>query len=326
MPLALPAREAEMVSLSALFERQASPARKTAFPVMPEQNLENGTMEDKKDTDALYADVFITYANHSLKKNPKYFSAIWCRIERCFCMSKSVRVNIRKAIEIIEDFVGKLSREVDRDFGLMEEFICNEPEEHDIPLTLAYDTLIGSGLRQALGYCARCERKQEREAILGSHVLFGPESLKCHECDQLLFVHVLSEIVRGVEYSDIMGFKHITSGGSLPVLIKTDIRSSDDEHWFKEELIQRPVVRDEPIGSFTHFWNCLISYSLLAFLSGKHTVRVGDHEMVVPNRARLKRCKSAQCRKFFIEEHPNQKHCSPKCGKSRNRTLDTPQH
>jgi len=47
-------------------------------------------------------------------------------------------------------------------------------------------------------------------------MLEGSQRLRCHECDQLYFVYILLEIIKGKEYWDIELFEYMLEAVSKP--------------------------------------------------------------------------------------------------------------
>ena len=164
------------------------------------------------------------------------------------------------------------------------------------------------------GYCEKqCRWKTIRDKFFEPRLLQGPGRLKCHECDQLYFIKVLSEIIKGTEYNEIDGFKfllflladcaklslefmedrekspfQITIGKKMSFSLPTHVFSSPDP-------IFGISLRERIFG--------IAIYSLIKFL-------------IENDRRKLKQC--PVCDRFF-EGRLNKRYCSKNCNNRANK-------
>jgi len=54
-------------------------------------------------------------------------------------------------------------------------------------------------------------------------MLEGSQRLRCHECDQLYFVYILLEIIKGKEYWDIELFEYMLDMCNQTIIIRREI-------------------------------------------------------------------------------------------------------
>jgi hypothetical protein len=150
--------------------------------------------------------------------------------------------------------------------------------------------------------------RDTRYEIFGEQNFDNKNNLKCYECDQLYFVHCLTEITNGKEYTQIKDFfKHLWAGRQKVKISETMdiVKKTNEDDKFKEGL-RRIVFCTFQSDNELHekFNQCIINYfwfSLSQFLTTTER-----------NRERIKKC--IQCNKIYIATTLKpQTFCSDKC-------------
>ncbi len=134
-------------------------------------------------------------------------------------------------------------------------------------------------------HCGVVDFKRKKE-ILGGHFFDEENHIKCSECAQLVFIHILNEIVSGKEFSAIE---------LLPSFVYLK-ELSPDEEWHRREGFELP---------FEHY-DGYFRFSL------NHVVSVGLIELLRDDRRKLKIC--SECNRFYATNTIRKsKFCSDKC-------------
>ena len=143
--------------------------------------------------------IFLTYANHSLKHHPE-------NLRKIFEMFNSQNINIDESAQtaisnIINHFITlvKCKDLIAANDVRKNAKLDSEGEKRNFEI--AFEGIFG--FRD--GYCEKriCSWRKEKEVVLDCKMFIGPERLKCYECDQLYFKNILAGIEEGKEYKNI---------------------------------------------------------------------------------------------------------------------------
>lgn len=152
------------------------------------------------------------------------------------------------------------------------------------------------------GYCEYlCPFRKTREENWGREPFEEPDRLKCTECDQCEFVHILGEVVDGIPSAEIIdGLLSLVKPGYFvetpdrhPVAERSGKRlgdgsSSHDSLFSLDDTSSKHTFREE--------WNGLIYFDLLKFLKEDNN-----------NLRRLKLC--PYCNQFFMARDAKKERC-----------------
>ena len=175
-------------------------------------------------------DIFLTYANHSLLNNPLNFRVTVDKIDQVFSMPEEIKSSINQSIELIDSFA-KFN-----DFNEANEY--KEKIKKNInPLILESNFAYVYGYQGGVCYGVCQQGRYDRPKTVENGKFTGPDRIKCFECDQKYLNYVLSNIMSGKEYSEIIGFLYFLE--QQRNLIKTNVTISDGEidSAFKEVLV-----------------------------------------------------------------------------------------
>jgi hypothetical protein len=255
-----------------------------------------------------YADVFLTYANLSLREKPENLKIIFDRIVRCFLTSEQGHIKIR--YDFLIDGIVALAKTDDPDIADHLDKLIPRPRAiagvrdvdkiENLKRELsreAFSNAIESVYGFRKGFCEeRCNKRYRRE--LFEDLLFSPpRRLKCSECDQLGFIYILDKIIEGADFFEIKGFSDLLDSCNDIVrlsLIKRNKATS------KTEIGESLIVQIPELLSafnFSQFLERMAVYTLATWLK--------DYK----NRHRLKQCQF--CGDFFIAKDPRRKYCYP---------------
>lgn len=246
--------------------------------------------------------IFLAYANLSLRDNPENFYKIFEQVEHHFPTSPNpLRV---KAI-----VKGILTLAKYNDPGVIDTFRETSRKLLEFPAKHPFGVSCEAAYGYRDSYCEeKCIYRTKRREKFGKKLFSGPNRLKCYECEQLAFIHMLFDLVQGKEYSTILDFLGLLANRPLRTIVRTDWAS--EESPFKQKLTKVITLecgsllgpgRDGNYKfAFQDFLNKFISYSLTEFLINN-------------DRRKLKRC--PVCNTFFLAGNIRKVHCSKECAK-----------
>lgn len=265
-------------------------------------------------------DIFLTYANNSLRDNPKIFYKIieyfksleFIEIEdyKLFSSLSGEESKSGFMAGIIKYFVELVECE-DLQTAIKirktEKFIENEMVIDAEFFQIAYQAVFG----YADGYC---EGKHGccynyRPFILGVEQFTGPDRIKCYECDQLFFRYMLEGIVKGKEYSEISELVMFLGNAHISFTPRVFPNTTASKSPFKENLEKKiryiPTFFDAEeykLAFRAIFIKDIVGYSLCEFLLNN-------------DRRKLKKCD--KCENFFVASRVDDRikycgSCSPK--------------
>lgn len=249
-------------------------------------------------------DIFLTYANHSLKDNPEILYGIFEE----FTKSLHEVFLPDKISDIIKEFAifvkcddlkiadDEFRRKVRRVKSLWDKN-C---------LKMAFNGVYG----YRNGYCEEdCYKGLAKRDVLGKRRFRGPHRLKCYECEQLFFRHMLAEIADGKEYQDIAGGQlvHYLINAHTFIMVGADVVPASSDSLFKQDIKLAfsfaPRDIDEPYtSSFSRiFLDSMVVYSLIEFLRRTDRRLLKQcpycHAFFEASRINQARCKSDDCRR-----------------------------
>jgi hypothetical protein len=258
--------------------------------------------------------IFLAYANHSLRDNPENFYKIFEQIEHYFFIDPIAKVKglsprlVKTLVKQILRFVKSESDDRGRIVSLPK--LDTDREPFDAFDKNTFEIACEAVYAYRDNYCEdECFWKY-RSKIFGKKLFSGPNRLKCYECGQLAFIHMLSDLVQGKEYDDMFDFVRLLN--ILPLHIGSRVVSASEGSPFQLKLIRDIVLEPDPVFGLGkgRFGNCkfmlqdflekIISYSLTEFLINN-------------DRRKLKRC--PVCGSFFIAGNIRKVHCSKECAK-----------
>jgi len=173
---------------------------------------------------------------------------------------------------------------------------------------------------KGLSGCKSCSKKNRRIKIFGEKLFAEDKKLNCYECNQMFFVHMLSEIVEGKGYSEIEDFQTLITNARYSIkeikklCFKIDNSQDSDTNnyslyenagsWeFRDNNIYKKTIYESISHKFedsyssenidTYYW-----ISLSEFL-------LNDE------RTKIKNC--PWCGNFFTQGRTDQQYCSDKC-------------
>lgn len=259
--------------------------------------------------------LFTSYANLSLRNNPKELELFFQVLNKYFSFEMPASINLASTIIYFASAEGKISP------LKTPPHIGYGPGELQVAFEAVY------GYRD--GYCMYNEHQPpgwkisvfESECVLpGRHALIDRElfrvpdwqqnRLKCFECEQFYLIAVLKEIIEGKDFSEIIGLEEFLNGGidhkheklALGLPIDGGIIGKGFYNEFGK-LAQGPDEVYPYKHLFNRFIRSIIAYDLSDFLD--------DDER---NRNRIKCC--SQCNIFYISETATKRDptfCEPKC-------------
>ena len=266
-------------------------------------------------------DIFLAYANFSLRDKPENFYKIFKQIEHYFFIDPIAKIKglspwiVKNLIKEILRFAKSESDDRGRIVSLP--VLDTDRRQSDkTNLDIACDrNAFKIACEAVYGYRdSYCEDEcfwKYRSKIFGKKLFSGPNRLKCYECGQLAFIHMLSDLVQGKEYDDMFDFVRLLN--ILPLHIGSRVVFASEGSPFQQKLIREIVLEPDPVFGLGkgRFGNCkfmlqdflerIISYSLTEFLLNAN------------NRRKLKRC--PVCGSFFIAGDIRKVHCSKECAK-----------
>jgi hypothetical protein len=193
-------------------------------------------------------DMFITYANNSLREDPENFYKIFGAVKQ------NIEVDLNGVDEAI-DLICKLSKNNDFETILL---LIKEIKKKDGPFpsdkNYAYQAVTGgreyfyleSQIHkddpEYIKLCKendfKCECREMNKMLLGEDLCEELFVLKCYECHQLKFIDSLSEIASGKEYSKIKDINDILDLSSIfsTKTMYRKIEKIDKQAPFREKL------------------------------------------------------------------------------------------
>lgn len=244
--------------------------------------------------------IFIKYANVPLKEDPRYLNQIASLVYSYFSTPDEIKTTVALSIEFLEKFSAY------RNPQEAEEYLKN------LRLNSSSSALIlESTFSYAHGYLedycnGMCPSNGgiEKWKALGAIRLEGPDRLRCFECDQEYVIYVLSGIVKGKEYSDIIGFSNFIAQAKNFVKTCTVIEQKVKSSPFKEGLRTIPMWESSTaLLSLQLFLNGAISYLLGEFLINNDRRKLKKCpfclEFFIADDIRRQRCKKDECRKEY---------------------------
>jgi len=295
--------------------------------------------------------LFLTYANHSFKDDPENLNKLFNKIfpfvsnNEIPAMTTQCKYIIDNIISFTKDNDPKVADKHREEIisRLMKQGVLNlEKPLLDIAFEAVY--------RYRDGYCeygCLADNGIDLSKTPKKSGLKGDERLKCHECRQLHFISILSDIASGKHYETMIPkkstitidkegteiYKH--NGLPFPHKIGNNVElPTDNQLTFetyiekaydcvgmeigitnKGELESRPFVSlrnltdvvPPPRYPFIKFSDYLIS--LVGYSLTKFLL--GKDKQGRPNRIRLKRCPG--CPKFFKADRLDKEYCSKEC-------------
>ena len=284
----------------------------------------------------MFKDVFLPYANHSLKDHPQNLY----RVFEAFKALRNIHIDelaLKSIANVILHFITFVTCGDLQSAENIRKEVTFDDDYGRRDFEIAFEGVYG----YRGGYCEdECELNSERKAVFQAGRFTDPKRLKCYECDQLYFIEILSGLAEGEEY------RHI-AGSGLPTLManayngldkvvgvhvvpappsKEELRervvdgySLPTKPFFQEELremlflnLKTTVYRDIQEGNAYKgifgelFLEQIVAYSLTEFL-------LGSDKKKRPHRIRLKKCE--QCGVFYVAKIVTdiQKFCSERC-------------
>lgn len=287
----------------------------------------NKRLKDKRRE--VITDIILTYANTPLKGTPKnlcktynalfhndpLFTPDWYWNQDIISFKTNLYIALSKvndpssfdlyAYEVLHTFAEKNFPGIPYPFNAPREhvkwFLNDDNNSSESRANQFYESLFQGELENArkevFGYSLEvyeCPCNEWHKKLINSKLLKGPNRLKCYECDQVCFVHMLNSITSGKSYKEIADFNVLPEGYRECKSFNLSVNGNNKE--------LHPIAYLYTGGSkFPGIFNGLISSLLVEFLS--------DHDF---NRKRFKRC--PYCKQFFIANDAKRKICySPKC-------------
>jgi hypothetical protein len=286
-------------------------------------------------------DIFLTYANHSLKENPEVFYEILDK----FKSLSNIRIDeeqekfLRDIIKYFVIFVKLDDLEAASEFYIEEsekiarvklEWLGYEERLRELfsrEVKIAFEAVYA----YRGGYCeaGSCIKNLNAVYAFDARLLEGTNRLKCYECDQLFFRKLLTGIAQGKEYSEIPEeFKQedgtwIEGTGNLFQSFLTNAHSflekrptvvtEQSESPFKEELEEiyyyhsreLPKLHDaespKDLSDYFAFTRTFL-WEIVAYSLAEYLVN--------NDRRYLRQC---QCGTFFTDGRLDKEFCSRRC-------------
>jgi len=274
--------------------------------------------EEKKE------EIFITYANTSLKENPEVLYGIFEKFKNLVRVSLPEEERLKKIIGYFVRTVKckdiKKAEKEKTDFE--KELVKKRWEKWKIRKEMwLYDIAFGGIFGYRDGYCNNCFWGFGRSIFLGEEVFSGPKRIKCYECSQLELRMYLEGIVAGKEYSEIgpqRDLKSFLGYSKSWVHESIEVKNTTSESLFKEELTKATIFTlNQLLFHYGHgnqhciqgiFHQTIMGTCLAEFL-------------LLEDRRKLKRC--LKCKKFFVSEKVDEriKHC-PTCSQKSGMTKE----
>ncbi|MDH4205623.1 MAG: hypothetical protein OEV45_08850 [Desulfobacteraceae bacterium] len=281
--------------------------------------------------------LFLTYANMSLRNNPKNLLKIFKDITGAISFEPFgdymdlIEMTIHNIVEFGKFDTQEIAKEK---LEYLSDLDSPFPKVMSRPLWIdcAFESVFGYLLHNGryeweLFYdsCgSNCFHKEERIAKIGKEHFVGEKRLKCYECDQLFFINIIDQISKRKEYSEIKEFYNLLRDFRKTVKWSVDIVNDMSHSPFKDrlvegfyvvpdgfyELIENPFMESEGTQElFKSFIYSSIGYSLILFLLNN-------------DRRKLKICE--RCEEFYVQTklNPRQRYCkkcSPKSKMSKER-------
>lgn len=230
--------------------------------------------------------LFLNYANYRLIGTPNNFTKIFEFINLEFFF-REYKEHIRESFKLIVKFSEYENPEIaeeyyQKDFDKFESLL---PSEKLFSIWYPNHLWFNSAYVAVHGYSNGCIYTEdechyhgsERDEVLHNNLFKEVKRLKCHECDQLFFVSILDKIIKGIEYSQIIGFKTLLDLAGSCTERWFDINKTGLKKPFKEDIKESwyfmpagftisPDNGGENHGRFFEFVYAIVGYSLLEFL------------------------------------------------------------
>lgn len=267
--------------------------------------------------------IFIAYANNSLSENPANLIKIYQMVGNHVSIPDDIKTISTKSIQLIIKFA-EFENFSDAN-SHKDQLIAQKTKFSSFPIRTMGQTTVsklrGFAIESTFsyvfgykeGYCRHlCPNFGGVQKIraLGEKQIVGPPHLKCFECDQQYVRYVLNEIVKGKEFSQIIGFPQFVGSGRMLFRSGLSIRETTPRVPYKEIITEETIYDPtSQIFSFGMFIGCAVSYSVGNFL-----IKLDRKKN--PLFLRLKICQG--CNKFFIRSKNDNRinNCSDCSGKS----------
>jgi hypothetical protein len=247
-------------------------------------------------------DIFLAFANHSLRANPENLRKIFHEIEHHFYTDETEFTRARALIGLIVT-LAKIKNPLTA-AELIDEML---PPELNYFQTAAINTAFQAIYRYRDDYCESSCSFRGRRNRWGNSLFSGPSRLTCIECEQLEFAEILERIINGHDYREIDQFSSLIRSSCSCIKTKVILFESDGKTGIKEEThLQFPEVLSLDVPTikcdFAEYLRSIMAYSLSKFLMQREN-----------NRLRLKQC--AWCSMFDTSGKAQKPRISPKTKK-----------
>jgi hypothetical protein len=246
-------------------------------------------------------DIFLAYANNSLEQEPEKLKEIldeFLNIQNIF-LDDTTSKRLKRMVTYFPDVVKQDNLSNDR--GSSQD---SDPKVKDFQIV--FEAV--HGYRD--DYCSsKCRLSGERKSIISDENFSGPERLKCFECDQLFFQHILIEIINGRDYLEIdpdMALERMLNHAyryhqKVIVALPNSRDLEEMIFFFPDTLYIENLNKKEMFREI--FFRSVVGYSLVEFLQKD-------------NPSKLKKCKD--CGQFFVAKKADErtKRC-PTCSSKR---------
>jgi hypothetical protein len=252
----------------------------------------------------MFQDIFLTYANYPLRKYPEKVAEIYTMFNKGVMEYGFEPVyDLETIAEYFVVFV-KFDN-LARAKRYQEEKNLIEGREWEL-YEIAFQAIYG----QRQDYCRALNWKFNRFRTAPENARFNTQGdLKCYQCDQLFFRHILKSIVDGNEYSEIEPkgvFLELVKSVYRNYNIDVNIVCSDHKLQVKEKIEERfeylPVndciVSPYEMVFYEAFFRDIVFFSFIQFL-------------LKTDRRYLKLC--PHCKNYHIVGNLNRKYCSERC-------------
>jgi hypothetical protein len=301
---------------------------KSGFPEPLSPDLSSGR-DRRRGLEDKIEDIFLSYVNLSMKDKPENLLSIYDNIEKNINFYGDYRGLVKQTIENIVLFAKCNSKEEAE--NIFSELNNSPPQIMNGAswVDCAFESVFGYLYKQEQyqwedfdGTCSEtCLYGHIREQFYDTVQLSGPNRLRCHECDQLFFIHIVDSIIQGDELSEILGFKQLLKSSFNCVRWATIIVDSNDKVPFKEMLEEALFVI--PDGFIRIIENNFeqnvrdIFHDFIISITGYSLI----HFLIKNDRRKIKKCE--QCNTIFISQRINNriKFC-PKCSGKNKMTKD----
>jgi len=263
--------------------------------------------------------IFLCYSNSPVKDNPesllKLYEDLWSYSNGSNTVASHKRPKtIRELTLKVMVSIAKKEDETERDAQkIVEEYLKGDSVmlESKYPWDSVYEIAHDAVYGFQNGYCENeCSHRNRRTTLseLGEGLFIGSDRLKCYECDRLWFMWIVSEIIRGKDFSEIDGFPDLISMNEKCTWTSIGLAESDRNPHFKTILKEKrhfvipgtSILEHRNTGHgkdiFNSFIRNIVAFSIIGFLLDN-------------DRRRLKYC--SVCDDFFVAKDIKLKVCYP---------------